>query len=85
MSALIALGPAVLDECLLPQMDQYLTSTKDKVSTRKKLLALCTYLCFFCFDQTPGSELFKNNYISTLYSDLLPVTCSKDENKQKIG
>ena len=31
MSALVALGPAVLDECLLPQMDQYLTSTKDKV------------------------------------------------------
>jgi len=32
MSALIALGPSVLDECLLPQMDQYLTATKEKVT-----------------------------------------------------
>ena len=32
LCALIALGPAVLDECLLPQMDQYLNNTKEKVS-----------------------------------------------------
>jgi hypothetical protein len=32
LSALIALGPAVLDECLLPQMDQYLNNSKEKVT-----------------------------------------------------
>jgi hypothetical protein len=31
MTAIIALGPTVVDDCLVPQMDAYLTATKEKV------------------------------------------------------